>query len=124
MKQVISTQAAPSAPAFLSQAIASNGFIFVSGQVHNLPDNTLVGENTAEKLAQIMKNITAILAAADSTLDTVVKVTIYITDVAFLPELNQVYPLYFSDSFPAREVVCVQALPLGASIEVSVIAAR
>lgn len=122
MKQSVSTPEAPSAPAFLSQGIISNGFIFVCGQVHILPDNTLVGDITEEKVAQIMKNIAAILKAANATLDDVVKVVIYVTDMAIMPDLNKVYPTYFKEPYPVREAVCVKALPLGASIEISVIA--
>lgn len=124
MKQQIRTPDAPSAPDFLSQAIVSNGLIFVAGQIHVLSDNTLVGETTEEKLAQIMKNISAILAAADVTLDDVVKVTIYVTDMSVMPELNVAYPAYFHEPYPAREAVCVKALPLGADIEISVVASK
>ena len=84
----------------------------------------MVGETVEEKLAQIMKNISAILAAADVTLDNVVKVTIYVTDMSVMPDLNKAYPSYFKEPYPAREAVCVKELPLGASIEISVIASR
>lgn len=124
MKQAFSTNEAPGAPAFLSQALVSNGSIFVAGQIHALPDNTLVGDTTEEKVAQIMENIAAILKAADATLDDIVKVVIYVTDMAVMPDLNKVYPTYFKEPYPVREAVCVAALPLGASIEISVIAAK
>ena len=71
-----------------------------------------------------MKNISAILAAANATLDDVVKVTIYVTDMAFMPELNKAYPTYFKEPYPAREAVCVKELPLGTDIEISVIASK
>lgn len=124
MKQAFSTNEAPGAPAFLSQALVSNGLIFVAGQIHALPDNTLVGDTTEEKVAQIMKNLTAILKAADATLDDVVKVVIYVTDMAVMPDLNKAYPTYFKEPYPVREAVCVKALPLGASIEMSIIAEK
>lgn len=123
-KQAISTPNAPSASAFLSQAIVSNGLIFVAGQIHSEVDNSLVGETVEAKLAQIMKNISAILAVADATLDDVVKVTIYVTDMLMMPELNKAYPSYFIEPYPAREAVCVKELPLGASIEISVVASK
>ncbi len=123
MKHAVSTSDAPSAPHLLSQAIVSNGFVFLAGQVHVLPDNTLVGGGTEEKLRQIMQNIAAVLKVADATLDDIVKATIYVTDIALLPEINKVYPTYFSEPLPAREGICVKQLPLGASIEISVIAA-
>ena len=123
MKQPVSTDQAPSAPHILSQAIISNGLIFVSGQVHVLPDNTLVGETTEEKTHQVMKNIKTILEAANAEMHDIVKVTIYVTDMAMMPDLNKVYPTYFTEPFPVREAVCVKALPLGASVEISVVAA-
>jgi len=124
MKQSINTDAAPKAPAFLSQAIVSNGLIFVSGQIHSTPDGAVMTGTVEEKLAQIMGNIKAILRAADATLDDVVKATIYVTDMAQMPELNKAYPTYFSEPYPDREAVCVKELPLGATIEISVIAAK
>lgn len=124
MKQQAKTDQAPSAPAFLSQAIVSGSTIYVSGQIHALPDNTLVGDTAEEKVAQIMKNIEAILQAADATLNDVVKVVIYVTDMSVMPELNKVYPTYFIEPYPVREAVCVKELPLGASIEISVIAEK
>jgi 2-iminobutanoate/2-iminopropanoate deaminase len=75
-------------------------------------------------MAQIMQNISAILEAGGATLDDIVKVVIYVTDMALMPDLNKAYPTYFKDPLPVREAVCVRALPLGASIEISVIAAK
>ena len=123
MKQQITTSDTKSAH-ILSQAIVSNGFIFLSGQVHCNSELKLVGDTTEEKLAQIMKNIETILKAAGATLDDIVKVVIYVTDMSIMPDLNKVYPTYFKDVLPVREGICVAALPLGASIEISVIAAK
>lgn len=123
MKQSVTTPDAPDAP-FLSQAIISNGTIYVSGQIHGKPDGSLVEGTVREKLAQIMQNISTILKAADASLDDIVKVVIYVTDMAQMPELNEVYPTYLKEPFPVREAVCVQALPLGATIEISVVASK
>jgi len=123
MKQQVSTNDAPGAP-FLSQAVVSGNTIYVSGQIHNKPDGTIVEGSVKEKLDQIMQNIAAILKAANATLDDVVKVVIYVTNMAQMPELNEVYPTYFAKPFPVREAVCVAALPLSATIEVSVVAAK
>ncbi len=123
MKQPATTQNAPDAP-FLSQAIISNGTIYVSGQIHSKSDGSIVEGSVREKLDQIMQNISEILKAADATLNDVVKVVIYVTDMAQMPELNEAYPGYFTEPFPVREAVCVQALPLGATIEISVIASK
>ncbi|MBW4061084.1 RidA family protein [Candidatus Saccharibacteria bacterium] len=108
----------------LSQGISAGGFIFVSGQVHAGSDMVLSQGTTADKVELIMKNIAEVLTAAGARLDDIVKVIIYVTDMALMPEINAVYPTYFQDSLPVREAVCVAALPLGASIEMSVIAVQ
>lgn len=124
MKEKVSTDGAPKADHILSQGIVSNGNIYVAGQIHNKPNGTMVEGSVKEKVNQIMQNIFAILKGADATLDDIVKVVIYVTDMAQMPELNEVYPTYFKEPFPVREAVCVQALPLGATIEISVVAAK
>lgn len=122
MKKQISTTKAPTAPNFLSQAVVSNGLVFVSGQIHNKADGNLVDGSVKEKVEQIMSNIREILTAAGTNVDNVVKVVIYVTDMSVMPELNAVYPTFFNEPYPVREAVCVKALPLGASIEISIIA--
>jgi 2-iminobutanoate/2-iminopropanoate deaminase len=120
-KQVISA-AAPSAPQFLSQALIVENTIYVSGQIHIDNQNKLVGETSAEKFDQIMNNIHAILKEANSSLYDIVKVVMYVTDLSYIPEINKVYSSYFEKPYPVREAICVKALPLGADIEVSVVA--
>lgn len=124
MKQQISTDEAPKAAHILSQAVVSNGTIYVAGQIHTKADGTVVDGTTEEKVDQIMKNIAAILRAADAGLDDIVKVVIYVTDMAQMPKLNEVYPTYFTEPYPVREAVCVKELPLSATIEISVVAAK
>lgn len=124
MKEQVSTDDAPKADHILSQGIISNGTIYIAGQIHSKPDGSMVEGSVKEKVDQIMQNIAAILKATDTTLDNIVKVVIYVTDMAQMPELNEVYPTYFTEPFPVREAVCVQALPLGATIEISVVAAK
>jgi 2-iminobutanoate/2-iminopropanoate deaminase len=124
MKEPISTDDAPKAAHILSQAIVSNGTIYVAGQIHSKPDGSVVEGSVKEKVDQIMQNIAAILKAAGAVVDDVVKVVIYVTDMAQMPELNEVYPTYFVEPYPVREAVCVQALPLGATIEISVVATK
>jgi 2-iminobutanoate/2-iminopropanoate deaminase len=124
MKKQITTNDAPQAPAILSQAIENGNLVFVAGQIHTKTDGSLVEGSTEEKVAQIMKNIEAILKAAKCDLNNIVKVVIYVTDMALMPDLNKVYPTYFSEPLPVREAVCVKELPLGAQIEISVMAAK
>lgn len=122
MKKQLSTKAAPSADHILSQGLIVDHTIYVAGQVHVKPDGTLVEGTTAEMVEQVFSNISSILAAADANLNNIVKVVIYLTDMALLPELNEVYTSYFSQPYPVREAVCVTSLPLGSQIEISVVA--
>jgi 2-iminobutanoate/2-iminopropanoate deaminase len=124
MKKQLSTDNAPKADHILSQGIVSGGTIYIAGQIHNKPDGTIVEGSVKEKVDQIMQNISAILQEADASLNDVVKVVIYVTDMAQMPELNEVYPTYFTKPFPVREAIGVQALPLGATIEMSVVAVK
>lgn len=124
MKERVSTDNAPKADHILSQGIVSNGTVYVAGQIHNKPDGTMVDGSVKEKVEQIMQNISAILKASDTDLNNVVKVVIYVTDMAQMSKLNEVYPAFFTEPYPVREAVCVQALPLGATIEISVVAAK
>lgn len=122
MKQAIQTDTAQSAKGLLSQALISNGFIFTSGFIHLTPDGKLIEGTTEEKFRQVMKNIEEVLKAGNATLDDIVKATIYVTDISILSELNKLYVTYFKEPLPVREAVCVKELPLGASIEISVVA--
>ncbi|HTK39573.1 MAG TPA: RidA family protein [Patescibacteria group bacterium] len=124
MKREIETQAVGSSSAF-SQAVEVNGTVYVSGQIHADANWKLVGDTVTEKLAAIFDNIAAILDVVDMAVDDIVKATVYVTDMSQLEELNREYPKYFrSATLPAREAVCVKELPLGATIEISVIASR
>lgn len=123
MKQQVETGDTKSAH-ILSQGIVSNGFVFVSGQVHIDDNLQLIGHTAEERVEVIMRRIEKILKAADAALDDIVKVVIYVTDMSVMPDLNKVYPMYFKAPLPVREAVCVSALPLGASIEISVIAEK
>lgn len=122
MKKQVIAKNAQSAPALLSQAIIANGFIFTAGLIHVTPDGKLIEGSVEDKVKQVMKNLSEVLKAAGVTFDNVVKVTIYVTDISILQELNKVYITYFKEPFPAREAVCVKELPLGASIEISMVA--
>ncbi len=124
MKEQVSTDNAPKADHVLSQGIVSGGTIYVAGQIHNKPDGTIVEGSVREKVDQIMQNISAILQEANASLNDIVKVVIYVTDMAQMLELNEVYPTHFTKPFPVREAVGVQALPLGATIEISVVAEK
>lgn len=121
-KKEIKTGKAQNAPGLLSQARVAKGFIFTSGFIHLTPNGKLIDGSTEDKFEQVMKNIKEVIKAAGADLDDIIKVTIYITDISILPKLNKLYIAYFNKPYPVREAVCVKELPLGASIEISVIA--
>lgn len=124
MKQEVKTDKAQSAKGLLSQVLISGGFIFTAGFIHVTPDGKLVEGTTEDKLRQVMTNIEEVLKAAGAELDDIIKTTIYVTDISMLPDLNKLYITYFKEPFPVREAVCVKALPLGADIEISVVATK
>ena len=124
MKIKIETSKAQGAVGLLSQAIVSGPFIFVAGQIHSTPDGKILEGTIEEKTHQVIINLQEILLAAGADLNDVVKATIYVTDIADLPKVNAVYKTYFAEPMPAREGVCVAALPLGATVEISVIAEK
>ena len=124
-RRVIRTDKAP-APfqgAPYSQAIAHGGLVFVSGQLGIDPGGNLVEGGIAEQTDQVMKNLSAILEAAGSNLQSVVKATIFLADLGDFQAMNEVYARHVGDEPPARATFQVAALPSGALIEIEVIAA-
>ncbi|HEY9003851.1 MAG TPA: RidA family protein [Mucilaginibacter sp.] len=123
MKKVINTNNAPAPIGPYSQAVAANGFLFVSGQI---PSNPATGEIVSggikSEAKQVMENIKAILTEAGLSFGNVVKTSIFLTDMGNFAQVNEVYGTYFTDLFPARETVQVAALPKNVNVEVSVIA--
>lgn len=123
MKKVINTSNAPAPIGPYSQAVAANGFLFVSGQI---PSNPLTGEIVSGDIKaeanQVMENIKAILTEAGLDFNKVVKTSIFLTDMGNFAPVNEVYGTYFRDQFPARETVQVAALPKNVNVEISVIA--
>lgn len=107
-----------------SPYLEKNGFIFTSGQIHLNSEGKLLEGTIDEKTTQAMKNLEAVLEKAGVGLKNVVKTTIYITDINDYGKVSETYASFFSESFPAREIVCVRALPLGASVEISMIASK
>lgn len=105
-----------------SQAIVSNGFIFTQGSICLTPEGKMLEGPLEAQIHQIMKNLQAILEAAGATFGDVVKTTIYVTDMSIYGKVNEVYASYMSEPYPARETVCVKELPLGAQVEISMVA--
>lgn len=124
MKQKIETTKAPKAVGPYSQAITDGNLVFTSGQIHLTPEGKLLEGTIEEQTHQVMKNLQAVLEAAGVSFKEVVKTTIYVTDMAVYGKINEVYGSYFSEPFPARETVQVAALPLGAKVEISLVAVK
>jgi 2-iminobutanoate/2-iminopropanoate deaminase len=124
-KIVVSTDraAGPFGGAPYSQAIVSNGFVFTAGQIGAKADGSgLVGESVEEQTEQVFANLEAILEAAGSSLDRVVKTTCFLSDLGNFSAFNEVYRRHFDGSFPARSTFGV-TLPAGVLVEVEAIAA-
>ena len=122
MKRKIETKNAPKATGPFSQAIQVEDFLFIGGQINLTKEGKLLTGNIDEEVHQIMNNLKSIIEEAGLSFKDVVKTTIFVTDMSFYGKVNEVYASYMSDPFPARETVCVKELPLGARIEISMIA--
>ena len=119
----VQTDGAPAAIGPYSQAIAVDGWLFASGQI---PIDPATGEllegSVAEQTTQVMKNLTAVLAAAGASLDNVVKTTVFLSDMGRFAEMNEVYARFFGDHRPARSTVQAAALPKYVDVEIDVVA--
>jgi 2-iminobutanoate/2-iminopropanoate deaminase len=123
MPEKIYTRSAPAPIGPYSQAIRTNGFIFVSGQIPIEPQLDAVVRGDIEvQTRQALKNLSAVLEAAGSGLQGVVMTTVYLTDLNDFPRFNQVYAEYFGETKPARTTVQVARLPKEARVEIAAIA--
>ena len=123
MLEKISTPNAPKAIGPYSQAVKVSGMLYTSGQIALDPvSGALVGANAAEQTEQVMKNLSAVLTAAGTSFENVIKTTCFLADIADFAVFNEVYGKYIT-SAPARSCVAVKDLPKGALVEVEVIAA-
>jgi 2-iminobutanoate/2-iminopropanoate deaminase len=123
MKEVISTSDGPKAIGPYSQAIRANGFVFVSGQVSFDPvTNTLVLGDVGAQTNRVMQNLSGILKAAGSSLDKVVRATVFLKNMNDFAAMNEVYAKHFPSQPPARSTVEVARLPKDVLVEIDVIA--
>jgi 2-iminobutanoate/2-iminopropanoate deaminase len=122
---VVATDAAPKAIGPYSQAITTDGLVFTAGQVALDPaSGELVGTTTAQQTEQVLKNLQAVLAAAGTSLENVVKTTVYLADMADFAQMNEVYAKHFGAHKPARSTVQAAGLPKAARVEIDVIAVK
>ncbi|MFL5732692.1 MAG: RidA family protein [Chloroflexia bacterium] len=123
-KERIRTDHAPAAIGAYSQGIRAAGFVYTAGQLGLDPSTgTLVEGGVTEQTRQVLDNMRSILEAAGTSLDNVVKTTVFLSDMSNFGAMNEVYKQYFGgDSPPARSTVQVAALPLGAMVEIDCVA--
>jgi 2-iminobutanoate/2-iminopropanoate deaminase len=123
VREVIATDRGPKAIGPYSQAVKANGFIFISGQIPLDPrTQELVEGDVARQTGRVMENLKGIVEAAGSSLDRVVKTTVFLKDLADFPVMNEVYSRYFPANPPARATVQVARLPRDVGVEIELIA--
>lgn len=124
-RQIVNTTDAPRAIGPYSQAVISGNFVFTAGQLGLDPvAGKIVSNDFEQQVRQIMRNLKAILQAAESDLKNVVKFTVFVTDLDNFGLLNQVFGEYFPESAPARSAVQVSSLPLDGLVEIEAIAVK
>ncbi len=123
MKEIISTENAPGAIGPYSQAVKVGGFVFCSGQIPIDPKTgSFVSEEVSEQTEQVLKNLSAVLEAAGTDFNNVVKTTVFLVDMNDFTVMNEVYARYFSENKPARATVQAARLPRDARVEIECIA--
>lgn len=123
MKETVSTDKAPGAIGPYSQAIKAGGMVFCSGQIPIDPaTGEFVSDVVSEQTEQVLKNLGEVLSAAGSSLDNVVKTTVFLADMNDFVEMNEVYARVFADNKPARATVQAARLPRDARVEIDCIA--
>ncbi len=120
--EIVTTTNAPAAIGPYSQAIKANGLVFCSGQIPLKADGTLVAGGIVEQTEQVLTNLKAVLEAAGSGLDKVVKTTVFLANMADFAAMNEVYGRYFVKNKPARATVQVARLPKDVLVEIDCIA--
>lgn len=123
MKETISTENAPGAIGPYSQAVKAGSMVFCSGQIPIDPaTGEFVSSDVAEQTRQVLKNLSAVLEAANTDLNNVVKTTVFLADMNDFTAMNEVYAEFFSDNKPARATVQAARLPRDARVEIECIA--
>jgi len=118
----INTKNAPQAIGPYSQAIVANNMVYTSGQIALLPSGEMLTGDVKEQAHQVLKNLSAVLEEAKSSLGKVIKTTIYLADMDDFIVVNEIYASYFKEHKPARSTIAVKTLPKNALVEIDAIA--
>ena len=121
-KEIISTKNAPQAIGPYSQAVKAGNLMFISGQIPLDPETgDLASQSIEDQAKQVLENVKSICEAAGCSLDDIVKISIFLTDLSNFAVVNDVMKEYFSEPYPARATVEVSGLPLGVNVEIEAI---
>ena len=122
-KEAVETDNAPKAIGPYVQAIKANGFVYTAGQIPLDPKTgNIVGSDISAQTRQVLENLKAVLAASGSSLEQVVKATVFLKSMADFAAMNEVYAHYLGNAKPARSTIAVAELPRGALIEIDLVA--
>lgn len=122
VREIISTTDAPQAIGTYSQAVKTGNTVYLSGQIPLLPESMeLVGADMRQQISQVFDNLSAVAKAAGGSLSSIVKLTIYLTDLQHFPLVNEIMAENFQEPYPARAAVGVAQLPKGAGVEMDAI---
>lgn len=125
MKMIVNTDKAPQAIGPYSQAVEVNGMVYTSGIIPINPvDGTLITGSVEEQAEQALKNLKALVEESGSSMEQVIKTTVFIKDMNDFAKINEVYARYFTDNYPSRSCVEVARLPKDVLIEIEAIAIK
>ena len=125
IKNIIETNDAPKAIGTYSQGLFYDSLVFTSGQIPIDPKTgSIIKGNFKKEVEQVLYNLSAILKAGNSSLDNVLKLTVFVTDLSYFSDVNDIFKLFFKSGLPARSVVEVSGLPLNSRIEIEAIGYR
>lgn len=121
-RQVITTKKAPQAIGTYSQAIKTGNTVYLSGQIPLDPQTMeIISVDISDQIHQVFKNLTAVAEAADGSLEDVVKLNVFLTNLSHFPKVNEIMAEYFKKPYPARAAIGVASLPRGAAVEMDAI---
>jgi 2-iminobutanoate/2-iminopropanoate deaminase len=124
-RKIVETEQAPAAIGPYNQAIVAGQYVFTAGQIALVPGTKeIAAEDVAGQTHQVLRNLRAVLEAAGSSLDRVVKTTVFLKEMGDFAAMNEVYGRYFTGNEPARSTVAVKELPMNVLVEIDAIAAR